>query len=61
MIVVLGKENSHQSGVAEAPLYLYILLAINPFLTGAGSIVLRSMTKVSKFVAAVWLNNFTII
>ena len=61
MVVVLGKQSGDQNGVSEAPLYLYIFLAINPFLTGAGSIVLRSMSKVSKFVAAFWLNSFTIL
>lgn len=38
-----------------------MLLAINPFLTGAGSIALRKMTQLNQYAAAFWLNQFTIL
>ena len=46
IVVVLGKQNDSNSSSA-VPSYLYVLLAINPFLTGAGSIALRKMTQLS--------------
>jgi len=46
IVVVLGKQNDYNSSPA-GPSYLYALLAINPFLTGAGNIALRKMTQLS--------------
>jgi len=46
IVVVLGKQ-SDSTGSSVVPSYLYLLLAINPFLTGAGSIALRKMTQLS--------------
>ena len=46
IMVVLGKQSDSKS-TSVVPGYLYMLLAINPFLTGAGSIALRKMTQLS--------------